>query len=132
MICIRTCVHVPMLASYSLYKSSLCCSCVRTAYVRVLCQGPGGSERDDDTTCAVCAWTMLADSDTLTLVLCALLMCYLQVRHPVRDWRKLGKCQKVIQHRPEGGVAVNSEGLLAVTDIMITDVFIILGKKVHW
>ena len=37
-----------------------------------------------------------------------------------RDWRKLGKCQKVIQHSPEGGwyvaVAVTSEGLLAVTD----------------
>ena len=76
-------------------------------------------------TCAVCAWTMLADSDmspvyTLPLVLCALVMCYLQVRHPLRDWKKLGKCQKVIQHRPGGGVyfgvAVNSEGLLAVAD----------------
>ena len=74
---------------------------------------------------AVCAWTMLADSDmspvyTLPLVLCALVMCYLQVRHPLRDWRKLGKCQKVIQHSPGGGwyggVAVNSEGLLTVTD----------------
>ena len=47
-------------------------------------------------------------------------LCYLQVRHPLRDWRKLGKCQKVIQHNPKGGVysgvAVNSEGLLAVTD----------------
>ena len=47
-------------------------------------------------------------------------MCYLQVRQPLRDWRKLGKCQKVIQHTPGGGkyygVAVNSEGLLAVTD----------------
>ena len=73
----------------------------------------------------MCAWTMLADSDlspvyTLPLVLCALVMCYLQVRHPPRDWRKLGKCQKVIQHSPGGGgytgVAVNSEGLLAVTD----------------
>ena len=80
---------------------------------------------DDDTTCAVCAWTMLADSDmspvyTLPLVLYVLVMCYLQVRHPLRDWRKLGKCQKVIQHSPEGvvygGVAMNSEGLLAVTD----------------
>ena len=68
---------------------------------------------------------MLADSDmspvyTLPLVLCALVMCYLQVRHPLRDWRKLGKCQKVIQHSLGGGVyvgvAVNSEGLLAVTD----------------
>ena len=76
-------------------------------------------------TCAVCAWTMLADSDmspvcTLPLVLCALVMCYLQVRHPLRDWGKLGKCQRVIQHRPGGGsyygVAVNSKGLLAVTD----------------
>ena len=76
-------------------------------------------------TCAVCAWTMLADSDmspvyTLLLVLCALVMCCLQVRYPLRDWKKLGKCQKVIQHTPGGGsygaVAVNSEGLLAVAD----------------
>ena len=68
---------------------------------------------------------MLADSDmspvyTLPLVLCALVMCYLQVRHPLRDWRKLGKCQRVIQHSLGGGnyfgVAVNSEGLLAVAD----------------
>ena len=73
----------------------------------------------------MCAWTMLADSDmspvyTLPLVLCALVMCYLQVRHPPRDWRKLGKCQKVIKHNPwEGryrGVAMNSDGLLAVAD----------------
>ena len=73
----------------------------------------------------MCSWTMLADSDmspvyTLPLVLCALVMCYLQVRHPLMNWRKLGKCQKVIQHSPEGGlysgVAVNSEGLLAVTE----------------
>ena len=44
---------------------------------------------------------------------------HLQVK-PTRDWRTLGECQKVIQHSPEGGaycgVAVNSEGLLAVTD----------------
>ena len=87
---------------------------------------PGGSEwEDDDMTRAVCAWTMLADSDmspvyTLPLVLCALVMCYLQMRHPLRDWRKLGKCQKVIRHRPGGGeycgVAVNSESFLAVAD----------------
>ncbi len=73
----------------------------------------------------MCAWTMLADSDmspvyTLPLVLCALVMCYLQVRHPLRAWRKFGKCQKVIQHRPGGGkyfgVALKSVGLLAVTD----------------
>ena len=74
----------------------------------------------------MCAWTMLADSDmspvyTLPLVLCALVMCYLQVRHPLRDWRKLGKCQKVIQHSPRGGlyiglVLVSSDGFLAVTD----------------
>ena len=79
----------------------------------------------EEMTCAVCAWTMLADSDmspvyTLPSVLCGLVMCYLQVRHPLRDWRKLGECQKVIQHSPAGGayhgVAVNSEGLLAVTD----------------
>ena len=76
-------------------------------------------------TCAVCAWTMLADSDmspvyTLPLVLCALVMCYLQVRQCFRNWRTLGKCQTVIQHSPGGGmyfgVAVSSEGLLAVTD----------------
>ena len=40
--------------------------------------------------------------------------------HPLRDWRELGQCQKVIQHSPVGGkygvVAVNSEGILAVTD----------------
>ena len=43
---------------------------------------------------------------------------HLQVKHP-GNWTKL-VCQKVIQHRPGrvayGGVAVNSEGLLAVTD----------------
>ena len=77
--------------------------------------------------CSVCAWTMLADSDmspvyTLPLILCALVMCYLQVRHHLRDWRKLGKCQKVIQQIPKGGwyggLAVNSDGLLAVRDVM--------------
>ena len=76
-------------------------------------------------TCAVCAWTILTVSDmspvyTLPLVLCALVMCYLQVRQPPRDWSNLGKCQKVIQHSPRGGgyvgVAVNSESLLAMTD----------------
>ena len=84
-----------------------------------------GVQSWEEQTCAVCAWTMLADSDlspvyTLPLILCALVMCYLQVRQPLRDWRKFGKCQKVIQHRPGGGVyvgvAVNSDGLLAVTD----------------
>ena len=42
------------------------------------------------------------------------------MKPPPRDWRKLGECQKVIKHSPVGGwyqaVAVNSEGLLAVTD----------------
>ena len=42
------------------------------------------------------------------------------MKHPPRDWRKLGECQKVIQHSPGGGlycaVSVNSKGLLAVTD----------------
>ena len=56
------------------------------------------------------------------LVLYTFLMCYLQVKPPPRDWRKLRKCQKVMKHRPGGGrytaVAVNSEGLLAVTDGM--------------
>ena len=84
-----------------------------------------GVQSWEEMTCAVCAWTMLADSDmspvyTLPLVLYALVMCYLQVRHTLRGWRKPGKCQKVIQHTPGGGpyygVAVNSEGLLAVTD----------------
>ena len=98
--------------------------CARSTSVLCLC--PGGSERgDDDTTCAVCAWAMLVDSDmspdyTLPLVLCALLLCHLQVRHPPRDWRKLDKCEKVIQHSLGGGVyvgvAVSSEGLLAVTE----------------
>ena len=86
-----------------------------------------GVQSCEEMTCAVCAWTMLADSDmspvyTLPLVLCALVMCYLQVMQPPRDWRKLGKCQKVIQHSPGGGgytgVAVSSEGLLAVIDCM--------------
>ena len=84
-----------------------------------------GVESWEEMTCAVCAWTMLADSDmspvyTLPLVLCALVMCYLQVRHPLRDWRKLSKCQKVIQYSKGGGeyggVAVSSDGLLAVTE----------------
>ena len=42
------------------------------------------------------------------------------MKHPLRDWRKLGECQKVVKHSPVSGgyraVAVNSEGLLAVTD----------------
>ena len=42
------------------------------------------------------------------------------MNHPPRDWRKLGECQKVIRHSPGGGwydaIAVNSDGLLAVTD----------------
>ena len=42
------------------------------------------------------------------------------MKPPHRDWRKLGKCQKVIKHSPGDGryyaVAVNSEDLLAVTD----------------
>ena len=54
------------------------------------------------------------------LVLYTFLMCYLQVKPPLWDWSRLGTCQNVIQHCPEGGVycgvAVNSEGLLAVTD----------------
>ena len=42
------------------------------------------------------------------------------MKQPPRDWRKLGECQKVIQHSPGSGVyraiAVNSKGLLAATD----------------
>ena len=77
--------------------------------------------------CAVCAWTMLADSDmspvyTLPLVLCALVMCYLQVRQPLRNWGNLGKCQNIIQHSPEGGryfgMAVNSEVSILVSSIL--------------
>ena len=62
-------------------------------------------------------------------IMCALLPCYsaysfylfyLQAKLPLRDWKKLGKCQKVIQHSSGGGwykaVAVNSNGLLAVAD----------------
>ena len=86
-----------------------------------------GVQSWEEMTCAVCAWTMLADSDmspvyTLPLVLCALVMCYLQVRHPLREWGKLGKCQRVIQHSPGGGLYsgmdMSSDGLLAVTDCM--------------
>ena len=44
----------------------------------------------------------------------------MQVKHPLRDWRKLGRCQKVIKHSPWGGgyevVVVSNDGLLAVTD----------------
>ena len=44
------------------------------------------------------------------------------MKHTPRDWRKLGECQKVIQHSPRGGwyyaIAVNSEGFLAVTDVV--------------
>ena len=47
---------------------------------------------------------------------------HLQVKHPPRDWRKTGECQKVIKHSPEGGlyfaVAVKSEAFLAVTDMV--------------
>ena len=43
------------------------------------------------------------------------------MKHPPRDWRKLGECQKVIQHSPGGdwyyAITVNSKGLLAVTDV---------------
>ena len=68
--------------------------------------------------CAVCAQLMLDDFDmspvyALSSVLCALVICYLQETRPLRNWRKLDKCKKVIQHSSEGGVyfgvAVNSE-----------------------
>ena len=53
-------------------------------------------------------------------VLPAVHSSHLQVKYPLRDWRKLGECQKVIQHSPAGSmyyaVAVSNEGLLAVTD----------------
>ena len=42
------------------------------------------------------------------------------MKHPPRDWRKLGECKKVIQHSPGGGfyraIAVNSKGPIAVAD----------------
>ena len=82
----------------------------------------GGSELGGYDMCSVCMDHSDMPSVYTLLLVCvhALVICYLQVRHPLRDWRKLGKCQKVIQHRPGGGeyvgVAVNSEGLLAVTD----------------
>ena len=39
------------------------------------------------------------------------------MKHPPRDWRKLGECQKVIPgHGGYCAIAVNSKGLLAVTD----------------
>ena len=45
---------------------------------------------------------------------------HLQMKHSLRKWREVGECQRVIQHRPWVGlyrsVAVNSEGLVAVTD----------------
>ena len=45
---------------------------------------------------------------------------HLQGKTPPRDWRKLGKCKKIIKHNSEGGwykaVAANNEGLLAVSD----------------
>ena len=48
---------------------------------------------------------------------------------PTRDWKNLGLCLKVIQHTKEGGMydqmAVNSEGLLAVTDNTNTSVHLI-------
>ena len=44
------------------------------------------------------------------------------MKHPPRDWRKLGECQKIIRHSPEGdrycAIAVNSKGILAVTDVV--------------
>ena len=48
---------------------------------------------------------------------------HLQLEHPRKDWRGLGECKKVIQHRPGGGwdyfaVAVSKEGLIAVTDVV--------------
>ena len=46
---------------------------------------------------------------------------HLQGKHPLRDWRKLReRHQGIVKHSPEGGrynaLAVNSEGLVAVTD----------------
>ena len=45
---------------------------------------------------------------------------HLQVKHSRRDWKKLGQRPDAIIHSPEGGeywaVAVNNNGLLAVTD----------------
>ena len=68
------------------------------------------------------------------MVLCAFLMYYLQARHPPRDWSLLGKCQ-VIKHSSKGGeyvgLALNIEGLLAVTDDGNKCVHL-LSKEVRW
>ena len=67
-----------------------------------------------DTTCKACVGPSLDPTPWSYF--------HLQMKHPLRDWRKLRKCQKVIKHSPEGGrykaLAVNSQGLLAVTDGM--------------
>ena len=47
----------------------------------------------------------------------------LKVPQPPKDWRGLGECKRTIQHRPGGGwdyfaVAVNKEGIIAVTDVV--------------
>ena len=56
-------VHVPMLAS--LYNSLcfLCVGCVCMYMYFALVHKCFHLFRDDNTTCAVCAWTMLANSD---------------------------------------------------------------------
>ena len=50
----------------------------------------------------------------------------------LRDWRELGECQKVIERSPGDGryqaVAVNSEGLLAVTDRLSSCVHLLTTK----
>ena len=72
------------------------------------------------------------------------LLYYLQVKHPLRDWRKLGRCEEVVRHSQEGcwysAVAVSSEGLLAMTDYMNSCVYLLtkegtlvrsIGKGMH-
>ena len=62
----------------------------------------------------------------------AVLKFHLQVKHSVRDWKKLRDCQKVIKHSPEGGwyqaVAVNSVGPIAVTDGVNECVHLLAGN----
>ena len=93
-----------------------------------------GVQSWEEMTCAVCAWTILADSVmspvyTLHLVLCALMMCYLQVRH------QLGECREVIHSAgggPYSGVAVSSDGLLAVADCGNTCIRLLRNINQSW
>ena len=66
-----------------------------------------------------CSLHSLVVFDTITTP-CMCVRILAGLVKPTRDWKNLGPCLKVIQHIKEGGsynwVAVNSKGLLAVTD----------------